>query len=118
MDDKGLHGDADRYGRPEKEHHVQLRAFTELLKIYPKHRDARLVLIGGSRNEGDAKRVEELRALARELKIDDKTTFIVNAPYKEMLAWLERSSLGLSTMVDEHFGINVVEFMASHILSP
>lgn len=28
-----------------------------------------------------------------------------------MLAWLSKASIGLSTMVDEHFGINVVEFM-------
>ena len=28
-----------------------------------------------------------------------------------MLSYLSRASLGLSTMVDEHFGINVVEFM-------
>ena len=28
-----------------------------------------------------------------------------------MLNWLSRASIGLSTMVDEHFGINVVEFM-------
>ena len=37
--------------------------------------------------------------------------FVVNAPYPEMLAWLSRASIGLSTMVDEHFGINVVELM-------
>ena len=28
-----------------------------------------------------------------------------------MLRWLSRASIGLSTMVDEHFGINIVEFM-------
>ena len=37
--------------------------------------------------------------------------FVVNAPYPEMLAWLSRASIGLSSMVDEHFGINVVELM-------
>ena len=31
-----------------------------------------------------------------------------------MLSYLSRASLGLSTMVDEHFGINVVEFMVSY----
>lgn len=30
-----------------------------------------------------------------------------------MLEMLGRSSIGLSTMVDEHFGINVVEYMVS-----
>lgn len=37
--------------------------------------------------------------------------FVVNAKYSEILNWLSRASIGLSTMVDEHFGINVVEFM-------
>lgn len=30
-----------------------------------------------------------------------------------MLKWLSKASIGLSTMVDEHFGISVVEFMAA-----
>ena len=37
--------------------------------------------------------------------------FVLNAPYPDMLAWLSRASIGIHTMVDEHFGINVVEFM-------
>ena len=39
--------------------------------------------------------------------------FIVNASYPLVLDWLSKASIGLSTMVDEHFGINVVEFMVS-----
>jgi alpha-1,2-mannosyltransferase len=39
--------------------------------------------------------------------------FVVNAPYPDVLKWLSRASIGLSTMVDEHFGINIVEFMVS-----
>jgi glycosyltransferase involved in cell wall biosynthesis len=30
-----------------------------------------------------------------------------------MLDWLSRASVGVNTMIDEHFGINVVEFMAA-----
>lgn len=86
--------------------------------------------MGGSRNVGDATRVENLHALAQELGIDVSPTtfffaheallttspqsqvqFVVNAKYSEILNWLSRASIGLSTMVDEHFGINVVEFM-------
>jgi len=37
--------------------------------------------------------------------------FVVNASYSTVLDWLSRASIGLSTMVDEHFGINIVEFM-------
>lgn len=36
---------------------------------------------------------------------------MVNAPYPQILELLGHASVGLNTMVDEHFGINVVEFM-------
>lgn len=41
--------------------------------------------------------------------------FRLNAPYEELLHWLSVSSIGISTMVEEHFGIGVVEFMVSLI---
>ncbi|KAJ7592987.1 mannosyltransferase [Mycena floridula] len=104
--------------RPEKDHKAQLLSFAELLKRHPEYKSGsdkpvKLVLIGGSRNEGDAARVKGLQDLSKSLGIDDQTQFIVNAPYPEMLSWLGRASIGFSTMVDEHFGINVVEFMAA-----
>lgn len=33
-----------------------------------------------------------------------------------MLQWLSRASIGLSTMIDEHFGINIVEYMAAGVV--
>lgn len=36
---------------------------------------------------------------------------MVNAPYGTVVDRLGKASLGLNTMQDEHFGINVVEFM-------
>jgi alpha-1,2-mannosyltransferase len=35
----------------------------------------------------------------------------VNAPYSRILELLGEASIGLNTMVDEHFGINIVEYM-------
>ncbi|KIP05207.1 glycosyltransferase family 4 protein, partial [Phlebiopsis gigantea 11061_1 CR5-6] len=104
--------------RPEKDHAAQLRAFHAFLDKYPewRKRNVQLVLIGGSRNAEDAARVDGLRALARELAIEAHTRFVLNAPYAEMLRWLARASVGLSTMVDEHFGISVVEFMAAGVV--
>ncbi|CCM03735.1 uncharacterized protein FIBRA_05881 [Fibroporia radiculosa] len=105
--------------RPEKDHSAQLRAFHHLLKSYPEYStpdSVKLVLLGGSRNAEDAIRVEGLRALAKELNIEERVQFVVNAPYPDMLGWLSKASIGLSTMVDEHFGINVVEFMAAGVI--
>jgi len=41
----------------------------------------------------------------------------VNVPYPRIVELLGEASIGINTMVDEHFGINVVEFMASPSLS-
>lgn len=126
--------------RPEKDHPAQLRAFAQLLDNHPEYTKKSgakdpvcLVLIGGSRNEEDAQRVADLHRLTRELGVEvdlglpsampiaefflslinvqDQTEIIVNATYPIVLEWLSRASVGLSTMVDEHFGINIVEFM-------
>lgn len=109
-------------------------AFERLLSAHPECAEingtaVKLVLLGGSRNAGDAARVESLRLLAKKLGIEVRfmitkscimidsfvhqshVQFVVNALYPDMLSWLSRASIGLSTMVDEHFGINVVELM-------
>ena len=41
--------------------------------------------------------------------------FHVNASYEKILELLAESVAGLNTMVDEHFGISVVEYMAAGI---
>lgn len=61
--------------RPEKDHRAQLNIFHRLLELHPEYiqnveEPMRLVLVGGSRNEGDAQRIFELRMLAKELGID------------------------------------------------
>ncbi|KAF9523410.1 mannosyltransferase [Crepidotus variabilis] len=113
--------------RPEKDHKAQVMAFDHLLKDHPEHKGGdvpvKLVLVGGSRNDGDEKRIEELRQLVQDLKIGvrivlarDYVEIVINAPYPAVLGWLSRASIGLSTMIDEHFGINVVEFMAAGVI--
>ncbi|KAI0320971.1 mannosyltransferase [Amylostereum chailletii] len=106
--------------QPEKDHAAQVRALDALFRKCPEYKaggsPVRLVLIGGVRNEGDAERVEGLRKLASELNLSDSVEFVVNASYPVMLSYLARASVGLSTMVDEHFGINVVEYMAAGVI--
>ncbi|KAJ7505759.1 mannosyltransferase [Mycena galericulata] len=104
--------------RPEKDHAAQVRALHVLLADHPEYtaQGIQLVLIGGCRNAGDEGRVEELRKLARELGVESHVQFVLNAPYPDVLAWLGRASIGLNTMLDEHFGINVVEFMAAGVI--
>ena len=50
-----------------------MEAFAKLFETSPRYRDdetVKLVLLGGSRNAEDAARVEELRSLSKELKVD------------------------------------------------
>ncbi|KAJ6499516.1 mannosyltransferase [Mycena vitilis] len=104
--------------RPEKDHAAQLRALHLLLQAHPTYAANRiqLVMVGGCRNAADERRVDGLRTLARDLGIESHVQFVLNAPYPDVLAWLGRASVGLNTMLDEHFGINVVEFMAAGVI--
>lgn len=38
---------------------------------------------------------------------------MINAPYLDLLRWFACATAGLSTMVDEHFGISLVELMVN-----
>ncbi|KAH7339450.1 glycosyltransferase family 4 protein [Rhizoctonia solani] len=104
--------------RPEKDHAKQILAFAKLLEMHPEHKEqgVRLVLIGSSRNAADEARVKVLQNLVTQLDLDGSVEFIVNASYDVVLSWLAGASIGTNTMVDEHFGINVVEFMAAGLI--
>jgi alpha-1,2-mannosyltransferase len=58
--------------RPEKDHRAQLLALSALLESHPEYRSPpiKMVLMGGSRNAEDAERVEQLRALSKDLNIE------------------------------------------------
>ena len=67
--------------RPEKDHAAQLLSLDQLRKTHPEYFVAgkdqiKLVLLGGSRNDGDAARVERLRALAKELEIEVRPRYV------------------------------------------
>lgn len=58
--------------RPEKDHSLQLKSLARLFEKYPQWKTTHpveLVLMGSSRNEGDAKRIDGLRKEAVDLGI-------------------------------------------------
>ncbi|OCT52038.1 GDP-Man:Man(3)GlcNAc(2)-PP-Dol alpha-1,2-mannosyltransferase [Cladophialophora carrionii] len=101
--------------RPEKNHSLILRAFA---KFYHAAKDKpKLVLIGSVRsNTPDEKHVYNLRLEARELKIQDATTFICDAAFSVILDHLRTSSIGTNGMYAEHFGIGNVEGLAAGLV--
>ncbi|PVV01755.1 hypothetical protein BB560_003816 [Smittium megazygosporum] len=111
--------------RPEKHHSLQIVAFAKLLNKYPQwqKRNSRsetgfleLVMIGGARNKEDEERANELRELSKMLNIGDQVSVVTNASFEFICEQLSTASIGLHSMKDEHFGINVVEFMAAGLL--
>ena len=106
--------------RPEKDHALQLQAFSKLLDDAnggTPMQDVKLVLIGSCRGEDDEERVDQLRKLAVELKIQDSVEFVLNEPHAVLKEYLGRASVGLHTMWNEHFGIGVVEMMAAGLVT-
>ncbi|EPE36569.1 UDP-Glycosyltransferase/glycogen phosphorylase [Glarea lozoyensis ATCC 20868] len=104
--------------RPEKNHKLIMAAFAEFMATKTTAtEDAKLVLIGSVRDDGDAKRVYELRLLANELQIRDSVEFHLDASWPEILEWLRKASIGVNGMWNEHFGIGVVEYQAAGLIS-
>ncbi|XP_022854574.1 GDP-Man:Man(3)GlcNAc(2)-PP-Dol alpha-1,2-mannosyltransferase-like isoform X2 [Olea europaea var. sylvestris] len=100
--------------RPEKAHPLQLEAFA----VAVKNLDAdlprpKLQFVGSCRNEADEKRLQHLRDRANELKVEGDVEFHKNVLYSELVKLLGGAAVGIHSMVDEHFGISVVEYMAS-----
>ena len=84
--------------------------------VVSRHSDARLVLLGSSRNSEDDKLVSKLKSLAVECDVVNNVDFVVNAPYSVLQTHLSEASIGLHTMWNEHFGISVVEMMAAGLI--
>jgi alpha-1,2-mannosyltransferase len=76
----------------------------------------KLIMLGSVRNDSDANIVKSLKEKIKELKLDSYVEIIENAPYPVLLNYLKTCCIGLHTMKDEHFGIGIVEYMASGLI--
>eukprot|EP00891_Asterochloris_glomerata_P007701 jgi/Astpho2/7701/Aster-02580 len=103
--------------RPEKDHALQLRAYAYARQAaVGRSSPSELKLIGSCRDERDQQRINGLRALCQQLGIQDHVEFIVNADFLEVKQLLGGAVGGLHTMLDEHFGISIVEYMAAGVI--
>lgn len=107
--------------RPEKDHPLMLQAMYELRNLLVKNEllwnKIKLVLVGSCRNAEDEERVRHLRDLAKHLALENSVSFLVNAPYAQLLQLYQASALALHAMWNEHFGIGVVECMAAGLIT-
>lgn len=97
--------------RPEKNHIAQLHILQNLLEKHILPKDFKMVIIGSCRNAKDMKRAEELKTMAKNLNIKDFIEFEINKSPDFVRKLLSDASIGIHTMIDEHFGISLVEMM-------
>ncbi|WAQ81452.1 hypothetical protein PtA15_1A793 [Puccinia triticina] len=106
--------------RPEKDQATQIAAFARFFSSLeaddPRRTEIKLVLAGSCRDDADQKRVDQLKQLAQQLGLAGAVEFRVNISWDQLKDLLRNSLVGISTMVDEHFGISIVEFMASGMI--
>ena len=100
--------------RPEKNHRLQLEIAAQVLK---ERSDVEFILIGGCRGIEDETFVNGLKEYAEKLGITKSVTFKLNLPFPELLESLQSATIGLHTMIDEHFGIGIVELMAAGLIT-
>lgn len=105
--------------RPEKNHTLIVQAFAATLfsRKWEESKRPKLVLVGSVRDDDDAKRVYKLRLLAHELQVKNDVEFVCDASWPQVLDRLRRSSVGVNSMWNEHFGIGVVEYQAAGLIS-
>lgn len=100
--------------RPEKAHNLQLEAFSEAIRKsdvdLPR---PKLQFVGSCRNKSDEERLQKLKDKAIELKVDGDVEFHKNVMYRDLVEMLGGAVAGIHSMIDEHFGISVVEYMAA-----
>ncbi|XP_042030912.1 GDP-Man:Man(3)GlcNAc(2)-PP-Dol alpha-1,2-mannosyltransferase-like [Salvia splendens] len=99
--------------RPEKAHLLQLEAFAAAVKILDSDLPRpKLQFVGSCRNEADEMRLQHLKDRSKELELDSDVEFHKNVTYS-VVSLLGGAAIGIHSMVDEHFGISVVEYMAA-----
>ncbi|KAK8914541.1 GDP-Man:Man(3)GlcNAc(2)-PP-Dol alpha-1,2-mannosyltransferase [Platanthera zijinensis] len=100
--------------RPEKAHGIQLEAFALVLnRLGPNIRKPKLQFVGSCRNNEDDERLQKIKRRATELGVEENVEFYKDVKYSELVELLGSAIAGLHSMIDEHFGISVVEYMAA-----
>ena len=74
-----------------------------------------LKLVGSCRGPGDEERIRSLQDTATTLGLEECVEWCINAPHDDVRRILGGAIGGLHTMLDEHFGISIVEYMAAGV---
>ncbi|GCE97449.1 asparagine-linked glycosylation protein [Zygosaccharomyces mellis] len=105
--------------RPEKRHELIIASFAQFIGTLQNNSEAPvLILIGSTRSQEDRAYVHKLSFWAHEeLKVPRKLLkFHTDCPYDQIKQYLSESTYGINAMWNEHFGIAVVEYVASGLI--
>ena len=96
--------------RPEKRHEIQLDAWARFKREHPNSK-LKLKMVGSCKDEGSMKLSQEIEAKIKTLNIPD-VEVIRNQSFTQIKSIFAKAAFGIHTMIDEHFGIAVVEMLA------
>ncbi|GMH32635.1 hypothetical protein BSKO_00469 [Bryopsis sp. KO-2023] len=110
--------------RPEKNHRMQLEAYSLAMQMAERSSDAtsealkatRLKFVGTCRHVDDKNRLEDLKGMVARMGLERNVEFFENMPFSDLKVLLGGAVGGLHTMLDEHFGISIVEYMAAGVI--
>ncbi|KAL7713373.1 GDP-Man:Man(3)GlcNAc(2)-PP-Dol alpha-1 [Entamoeba marina] len=103
--------------RPEKNHSLQIEAIRILIEQHPEVRnELRFTVIGGTRDAEDRARKQTIKDLVENYNLSDVVDIPDSTSYDEKIRYLTQAEIGLHTMINEHFGICVVEYMGFGVI--
>lgn len=96
--------------RPEKRHAIQLEIWKKFKRENP-NSELKFQIIGSCKDEGSARSADELEQKIKLLGIPD-VEVRRNLAFRDIQSTFRKASFGIHTMIDEHFGIAIVEMLA------
>lgn len=104
--------------RPEKNHALMIKVMKKLTSSVDEYvlKKVHLVLIGSCRHEEDESYVQKLKNLAEKLNVSNYVEFKINIPYTQLISEMQRGTIGIHAMWNEHFGISVVDGLAAGLI--
>ncbi|CAI4050454.1 hypothetical protein N7582_004919 [Saccharomyces uvarum] len=105
--------------RPEKRHKLVVESYANFLKELPDSVPPfKLIMVGSTRSKQDEDYVKSLQDWSEnDLKIPKGLiTFKKNMSFDKIEILLNKSTFGINAMWNEHFGIAIVEYMASGLI--
>jgi alpha-1,2-mannosyltransferase len=102
--------------RPEKRHKMQVNIFQRVKNMLP-NVDIKFHIVGSTRDEADLQLLKDLQDYINKQGLGNEILLRTNLPLVEVTRLFSNAKFGIHTMRDEHFGISIIEMMASGLVT-